>query len=104
MVELRQWRLEVLKLTLNCILDSHVRSVASTVEKKWKGAYPLYAMASMDMISVLLGRGGTGMWNGVVAPFSREKILRLQPTARNGSKFQYVSPQFVGLCSPPAGI
>ena len=84
MVKLRRSGLEALKLTLNCILESHAGSAASVGERNWKGTYTSYAMFSMDII-LTLGEGGTGTWNGAVAPFSREKILELQPMACNSS-------------------
>ena len=102
MIRLRRLGLETLKLTLNFVLDSHVGSVASTVERNWKEAYTSYAMSPMDIISVLPGRGGTEVWSGVVTPFSREKILQLQPTAQNGSNT--CNPSLSGCVLRPSVI
>lgn len=67
MVKLRRSGLEALKLTLNCILESHAGSAASVGERNWKGTYTSYAMFSMDII--LTVRGGLGRGTGLLLPF-----------------------------------
>ena len=83
MVKLRRSGLEALKLTLNCILESHAGSAASVGGKKLEG--DVHIVRDVFNGHYLNGEGGTGTWNGTVAPFSREKILELQPMACNSS-------------------
>lgn len=68
MVKLRRSGLEALKLTLNCILESHAGSAASVGKRNWKGTYTSYAMFSMDII-LTLGEGGLGRGTGLLLPF-----------------------------------
>jgi len=102
MVKLRRSGLEALKLTLNCILESHAGSVASVGERNWKGTYTSYAMFSMDIILALPGRVG-GDWDVERGRCSLFKGEDIRITTDGLQQFRQVSFRPVGLRSPPVG-
>jgi hypothetical protein len=105
MAKFRRSGLELLKLGLNCVLDSHVGPVASTVGINWKGVYTSCAMSAMDIISMSPGRGrgegGADVERGCRSLFKGEDIkIKIDGSQR----LRYVSSQFFWLRSLPVFI